>query len=155
MPEPTSLISAATKAAEAASKVRPWVTARRNDRLANDEYEDLITWARDDLRNEADALEGVRNDLAARGMLRTGELGYQLNRVRDEFARRWRDRKRQTDRKLRDVRDAEGVAVRLWRWLRRKPWPENPWDEELGQISALWEDEEQRRAAVQREVDAF
>jgi hypothetical protein len=149
------VISAAAKAAEAASKIRPWVAVRRNDLLASDEYEDLITWARDELRREAHTLEWVRNDLAARGILRSGEFGYQLNRVRDEFAHRWRDRKRHADRQLRDLRTAEGITARLWRRFRGSPWLENPWAQELEQISVLWENEEQRRAAVQREVDSF
>ena len=154
MPEPTSLITGAARVAVAATKIRPWATVRRQDRLIQEEYEDLITWARDDLQREAEAVEAVRADLAGRGMLRSGEYGHQQTRVRDEFARRWRDRKRQSERKLAAIEEAEGSTVKLWRKLAGKPQPVNPDEAELRRITAAWEDDDLRREAVEREVAA-
>jgi len=145
--------SAIVSAAKAASKIRPWITVKRHDRLVSQEHEDLITWARDDLREEAEALQRLRNELAARGMLQSGELGSGLQRTRDTFARRWRDRKRASDRRLAELREAEGATVRMWRKLRRRPWPTDPNAEELAAITVAWEDEERRRQAVLNEVE--
>jgi hypothetical protein len=55
--------AAVAKAVESISRVRPWRAIRRHDRLAGEEYEDLITWAKDDLQKEGRALDGVKNEL--------------------------------------------------------------------------------------------
>ena len=123
------------------------------NRLVREEYEDLITWARDDVQEEAVALERVSNELAARGILRSGEYGFQLRRVRDEFARRWRDRCRGSVRNIAELRESEGPAARAWRRLRTELWPLNPYDEELHRLTAAWEDDELRAEAVRREVE--
>ena len=78
--------------------------------------------------------------------------GAELLRVRNEFATRWRDRKRASDRKLAEIREAEGVTVRMWRNVTNKPWPENPDAEDLALITLVWEDEEVRREAVARQI---
>lgn len=127
---------------------------KRHNRLAQEEYEDLTTWARDDLQQEAAALDVVRADLAARGMLRSGEYGFQLRRVRDGFAQRWRDRKKAGERRLAEMREGEGPPVQLWRKIWRKPWPTNPNADEVRAISAAWEDEQVRLDAVAGEVQA-
>ncbi len=71
MPEPTSgMVAAAARAAMSVTRFRPWATARRHDRLVRNEYEDLNTWAADDLQREAQDLDGLRAQLAARGRCR-------------------------------------------------------------------------------------
>jgi hypothetical protein len=155
MPDPGSVLTTTAKAAAAASRIRPWATVKRHDRLVLEEYEDLITWARDDLQKEAEALNAVKEDLNSRNLLYSGEYGSQLRRVRDEFARRWRDRKRAADRKLAELQEAEGVTVRAWRRLRGKPWPTNPDEGQLRAITAAWEDEERRAEAVRSEVEGL
>ena len=152
MPDPISTASSAAKAVLAVSRLQPWRMVRRHDRLVLEEYEDLITWARDDLQQEAQQLTQVRERLAARGMLHSGGFGLELGQVRDEFSRRWRDRKRAADRKFAELREAEGAAVSLWRKVARKPWSTDPNAEELSMLSAAWEDETVRRQAVEREV---
>ena len=107
MPEPSTVVSAA-KAAAAATRFQPWATVKRHDRLIRQECEDLITWARDDTQKEATALDDVKEDMNQRNLLYSGAYGKELRRVRDEFARRWRDRKRATDRKLAEIEEAEG-----------------------------------------------
>lgn len=52
------------KVASAAAKFRPWAAVRRHDRLVREEFEDLITWARDDLQKETKALEQVAETAA-------------------------------------------------------------------------------------------
>jgi hypothetical protein len=44
---------AAVSAVKAASKIQPWVTVRRHNRLIREEYEDLNLFARDNLQSEA------------------------------------------------------------------------------------------------------
>ena len=152
MPDiPTSaLVSAAT----AASKVKPWATVRRHNRLALQEYEDLNTWALDDLQNEARNLEAVKSDMIERGMLHSGAYGAGLRRVRDEYARRWRDRRRASDRRLEELREAEGATVKSWRWIRKDPFPTNSQGSQLATITRAWESEEVRLEAVANEVQA-
>jgi hypothetical protein len=150
MPDiPTAAIASAAKAA---SHFKPWATVRRHDRLIRQEHEDLLTFARDQLQVEAQALEEARKDLAARGALQSGEFGAALTRVRDESAKRWRDFKRTSDRKIEEMKENEGVTVRVWRVIRRKPWPVNPNASELRELARPWEDEAVRREAVEREV---
>lgn len=88
-------------------------------------------------------------------LLYGGHYRRELMKVRDGFAHRWRDRKRAADRKLAPLREEEGLTVRLWRKVARKPWPANPDAEELRSITAVWEDEELRRAAVDKTITAL
>jgi hypothetical protein len=127
---------------------------RRHNRLVREEYEDLRTWVHDDRQKEADALEEVRRELAARGMLQSGELAHRLLEVRNEFARRWRDRKRAFDRRIAELREGEGLTVKIWRKLSRSPWPEDPESAELHQLTQAWEDENIRNGAVYHEVES-
>jgi hypothetical protein len=153
--DPSTVAGTAAKAVSAVARFRPWATVKRHDRLAHEQYEDLITWARDDVQKEAQALDEAKERLNARNLLYSGQLGRELSRVRDEFSIRWRDRKREADRLLRAMREEEGASVRAWRRMRRRPWPINPWRGELSALTAGWEDEEVRRAAVQREVELY
>lgn len=143
---------AAVSAVKAASKIKPWETVRRHNRLVRQEFEDLTLFADDNLQSEARALEGVKNDLAARGMLRSGALGARLLEVRNTHARQWTDRKRRAERTFEELREHEGVTVRAWRRIRKSPWPENPDAERLRVITRAWEDEALRREAVEQEV---
>jgi hypothetical protein len=113
---------------------------KRHNREALRIHEDLTTWARDDLQKEAHALSGSENELAARGMLESGQRGANERRIRDEFAVRWRDRKRQATRDLEDLQDAEGALHRVYRQLRANPWPKNPHQEEVDRITRGWND---------------
>ena len=139
-------------AAKAVSRFKPWAIAKRHDRLVRQEYEDLLTFARDGLDDEARALDEVRSALAARGMLYSGQLGADLRRVRDDFARRWRDFKRASDRRVAEMREVEGLAVKAWRATFRRPWPADPNAAESWGLVQAWEDEAMRQKAVEREV---
>jgi hypothetical protein len=141
---------AAVSAVKAASKIKPWQTVRRHNRFVREEYEDLNLFANDNLQSEARALDGVKSDLAARGMLNSGAYGATLREVRDRHARQWTDRKREAERKFEELRENEGVTVRAWRKIKKSPWPENPEDENLRVITQAWEDETLRRVAVER-----
>jgi hypothetical protein len=145
-------LRAVVAALAALGAFRPWLNVRRHDRVALQEYDDLVTWARDDLQEEARQLERKRAEVAARGMLPSSEFAYQLRRVRDEFARRWRDRSRQAERQLAELRDAEGWAEGAWRWLMRRPWPPDPHADEVASLSRAWRDEDVRGQAVLDEV---
>jgi hypothetical protein len=143
---------AAVSAVKAASKIRPWETVRRHNRLVRHEYEDLNLFANDNLQSEARELDDVRNDLAARGMVNSGAYGAALREVRDRHARQWTDRKREAERKFEELHEHEGVTVRAWRKIRKSPWPEDPAAENLRVITRAWEDETLRRAAVEGAV---
>src|SRR5438105_1602853 len=150
MPDiPTGAIASA---ARAVSRFKPWATVRKHNRLIRQEYEDLLTFARDELQSEARALDEVQNRLPARGMLRSGEFGVALTRTRDESARRWRDFKRTSDRKIEEMKEIESITVRAWRVIKRRPWPVNPNAGELRDLTRLWEDKAARREAVEREI---
>jgi thioesterase domain-containing protein len=112
---------------------------KRDNRKVLRIYQDLTTWARDDLRKEAQALTEMENDLAARRMLKSGSRGFHEERIRDEVAERWRNRKRQATREIEDIQDAETALHRRYRRLRSKPWPENPDQGELEKITGEWE----------------
>lgn len=144
--------SAAVSAVKAASKIKPWETVRRHNRLVRQEHEDLNLFANDNLQSEARALEGVKNELAARGMLNSGAYGTGLREIRDRHARQWTDRKREAERKFEELREHEGVTVRAWRKIKKSPWPEDPEAENLRVITRAWEDETLRGAAVERAV---
>jgi hypothetical protein len=60
------------------------------------------------MQKEARVLDEAKDKLAARGMLQSGEHGFELNRMRDEFAVRWRDQKRKVERALKAMRDENG-----------------------------------------------
>jgi hypothetical protein len=132
--------------------VKPWATVKRHDRLVRHEYEDLLTFAKDERQVEARGLEAVKSDLAARGMLHSGAYGAGLLGVRNESAKKWRDYKRTSDRKIEEMREAEGITARAWRAARGKPWPQNPDAAELNGLTSGWEDEATRREAVERDV---
>src|SRR5262249_41123677 len=110
------------------------------------------TFAHDELRVEANALERVRSDLASRGMLQSGEFGTALARARDDSARRWRDFKRARDREIEEIQEAEGATGRIWRAIAKKPWPVNPGANELRQLTLAWDDADVRRDAVEQEL---
>src|SRR5690349_3798910 len=118
--------SAVVSAATAISRFKPWAISKRHDRLVRHEYEDLLTFARDGLHEEAGCLAEIRGALAARGMRQSGELGADLRRVRDDFARIWRDYKRASDRRVEEMQEAEGFGVKVWRAMTRRPWPVDP-----------------------------
>jgi hypothetical protein len=56
----------------------------------------------------------VKEELNSRNLLYSGQHGAQLRRTRDEFARRWRDRKRASDRRLAELQEAEGISVKAF-----------------------------------------
>jgi hypothetical protein len=143
VPEPIS--TGADKAADslfrsvrAIFRVRSQV--RRNNRSALRIHEDLTSWARDDLKKEERALDASVKDLARRRLLNTGEVGAEENRIRGDYAVHWRDRKRQADRDLEDLKDSETALHRTYRRLRKNPWPENPDREEVENITRSWEE---------------
>ncbi len=123
---------AVVSAAQAVSRFKPWAAIKRHDRLVRQEYEDLLTFARDGLQEEARALDAARNELAASGMLRSGAFRARLMRVREDWAKKWRDFKRTSDRRIEEMQEAEGLTVRAWRKLSRRPWPVNAGAVELG-----------------------
>jgi hypothetical protein len=144
--------SAAVSAVKAASKIRPWATVKRHDRLLRHEYEDLMIFAKDELQVEARATADLKNDLASRGILDSGAYSGGLIRAHNESAKKWRDYKRTSDRRIEEMREAEGVAVRAWRAASRKPWPVNPDAAKLLELTRAWEDEATGREVVEREV---
>jgi len=112
----------------------------RNNARVLDEYEDLARWARDELQAEAEQLETTRELLAARGMLDSGQTGFEDRRIRDEFARRWRDRHSLSKRTIRDTKLSEGAVEWLWRKARARPWPEDPEAEATERVTRGWEE---------------
>lgn len=54
--------------------------------------------------------------------------------IRNAYARRWRKRKLEADRDLEDLKD-ENVLHRAWRKASRRPWPEDPYESEVAQLS--------------------
>jgi hypothetical protein len=97
----------------------------------------------------------VKEEMSERNLLYSGLYGQRLREVRDEYARRWRDRKRAGDRRIAELQEAEGGSVKLWRKVKGLPWPDSPDVEELRVITAAWEDEDLRREAVEREITSI
>jgi hypothetical protein len=85
-------------------------------------------------------------------MRQSGQLGADLRRVRDDFARRWRDFRRASDRRVAEIREVEGLGVKAWRATIRRSWPVDPNAAELQALVRAWEDEAVRQEAVRREV---
>jgi hypothetical protein len=95
----------------------------RHNRRALREHEDMYRWMKDEGESLAIELNQADAELAARGMLQSGERGHRENRIRTESARRYRDRRSAYDRKLEDLCDAETVVHRAYRRLLRRRWP--------------------------------
>jgi hypothetical protein len=112
---------------------------RVHDTRARRIYEDLTTWARDEVAKQREEQRRVDEQLAARGIFRSGSRDAQHRRIHEEFARRWRDRKRQAERDLEDLRLAETWLHALYRRVRKRPWPQNPHQAEVDNISRAWE----------------
>jgi hypothetical protein len=139
MPGPGAVEAIERALAVLASLVTAPGDVRRHNQLVLREYEDLVRWARDDQRNEAEEIRRVEDELTARGMLPSGERGHRERQVRRDYAQRWRDRKSKSDRAVEDLRDLETPIDRAWRRVARKPWPTNPYADETNRLSAPWE----------------
>lgn len=147
----TDPVTTAGAAARIAIRFKPWKVVGKHDRLARAEYEDLTSWAEDDRRKEADLLKSTAERLAGKAMLSSGQYGLELEQVRDEYARRWRDRKRTSDRLIEELRAEEGLAEKAWRW--RRPFPINPDAELVAELSAAWESEQLRSELIAEAVE--
>lgn len=139
MPELGTVSGGIRAAAGLLPALRLGHVTKRNNRLVLREYEDLIRWVRDDSEAEARALAAVEREMHQRGIRGSGIHGQEEGRVRDEFARRWRDRKSAAERRLEDIRDSENVLHAAWRRVVRRPWPTNPDEEELRVRTNGWE----------------
>jgi hypothetical protein len=111
-------------------------TARNND-LVLQEYEDLHRWAKDDRHKEDQAVE---DQMHARR-----DWGSPLNkdvvkRMRREFATRWRDRKSESQRRIKRLRYSENFIHRLYRSAAGVDWPENPYEADIARLAQPWED---------------
>lgn len=112
-------------------------TTRNND-LALREYEDLVRWVRDNHKAEAEALAASTTELAARGILDSGERGVQERMIREKLAHQWRDRGSASERRIRDIAFSENMFHWLWRQLARKPWPTDPHRDEIDRLTRGW-----------------
>lgn len=111
----------------------------QHDKQVQRIYEDLTDWARDEARKEPKALRALREDLSKRNLGYSGHGDEKEKELLDGYAESWRNRKREAERKLEDIRDSESALHRAWRKARRRPWPTNPHAAEVAQLSKGWE----------------
>jgi hypothetical protein len=111
------------------------VTSRHN-REVERIYEDTTSWARNELRKQAHEIRGVYLT-RGRPTLVAGQTA-QVARIQSDFAKRWRNRERQANRDIEDLQDSENPLHRLYRRLRRRPWPDNPDQAEIDRLTADW-----------------
>jgi hypothetical protein len=142
MAEPFTSISALIRVVAEVVRALPSVftlgsVVSRHNREVERIYEDTTSWAHDELRKEAQAIQGVYMTEEGRPTLMVSQTG-QVTRIRGDFAERWRNRERQTKRDIEDLRDRENPLHRLYRKLRHRPWPHNPDQEEVDRITAEW-----------------
>jgi hypothetical protein len=140
VPDPASLGEGARRTAGLFSSL---FTLRRDTTRDNDlvlrEFEDMARWARDDSKREGEALDAVKRDMAGRGLLDSGIRRQEEGRVRAEFGTRWRNRKSEGERRIRDIRYSENLFHAAYRVVARKPWPHDPYAEEVSLLTGGWE----------------
>jgi len=112
---------------------------RQHDKQAHRIYEDLADWARDEARRERKALNALLEELNKENLFYSSTRDEKEKELLDGFAERWRNRKREAERKLEDIEDSENVLHRAWRKLRNRPWPTNPHAAEVAGLTKDWE----------------
>ncbi len=116
-----------------------WTARRdiaRNNDLALQEYEDLYRWAKDDGHKEDQAVDDQMKAPRDWGDPPNEQV---VERMRREFAIRWRNRKSQSERTISALRYSENFIHWIYRAVQR-PWPENPHADEIRVLTRRWED---------------
>jgi hypothetical protein len=112
---------------------------RNHDKRASRIHEDLTDWARDEARKEPKALKALLEELNKDNLFYSGHRDEKEKELLDGYAERWRNRKREAERKLEDLKDSENILHQALRKLRDKPWPKNPDEAELARVTKHWE----------------
>jgi hypothetical protein len=112
---------------------------KRNNDLVLRQYEDLVRWARDDAKREAEELEALIEDLNKQNLFYSGHRVKRERELHEKYAQRWRDRKSEVKRAIRDVKYSENVLHWIWRRISFARWPTNPFEEEIDTLSEPWE----------------
>jgi RNA polymerase sigma factor (sigma-70 family) len=158
MAEPVS--GAAISAVKWLTSLRLGYWTKRHNRLVEREYEDRSRWAQDDALAMQSALDALAEEMNANNLFYSGAHTSRQGQIRERFAVRWRDRKSRGDRLIEDLRDAENFLHRGWRWLARRPWPENLHEKDTERLTASWETIVQERTkhlleGVERDLAAL
>lgn len=93
----------------------------RHDRLASALAEDLDRWVWDTHHTLRQELNGITNDMAARGLLQSGAHGGARAEAKTRALRRYRDRLSETERAFAELLAQESRRHDLWRRLRQRP----------------------------------
>jgi hypothetical protein len=110
----------------------------RNDTLARRAFEDVTDWVRDEHQRLRRDLSTIDERTSRENTFWGGHRIKRRNERKEESLYAWRDRDRAHRRRLEDLRATEIVVHRLWRWIRRRPWPTNGEQREINSIVAIW-----------------
>jgi hypothetical protein len=113
--------------------------ARRNNDLVLRQFEDLVRWARDESRDEANALRGLVEELNKDNLFYGSHRVQQEAELHARYAQRWRDRRSEVERRIRDVKYTENIVHWVWRKASFTHWPTNPWRDEIATLATAWE----------------
>jgi hypothetical protein len=135
---PGPIVTPASSPLKWLARLRVGATTKRHNRLALRAYEDLAHWASEERKKETQAVAAA--DAASRewglsGLAREGEA-----EIRAAFRENWRNQKSQTARYVQDLQDKEAILHAAWRYIRRRPWPENPHRDEIERLARGWEE---------------
>ncbi len=99
----------------------------------------MTDWARDEARKAGLEQKALIEELNKDNLFYSGHRVQRENELLDGYAESWRNRRREAERKLEDIKDSENVLHRGWRKLRGKPWPTNPHEAEVARLTNDWE----------------
>jgi hypothetical protein len=85
-----------------------------------DRDDDLGQWVSDDYLRLRREIASIKNELAARGMLDSGEYPYLIGRAKEQALQSYRDQERMALREAAYIYDSEGWLHSMWRFLSRK-----------------------------------
>jgi hypothetical protein len=91
-----------------------------HDRAVIERDEDLAQWVSDDHLRLTREIRQIKNELAARGMLSSGEYGYLIGLAKEGALQAYRDQERQATRDVARIYETEGWLHSLWRVASRK-----------------------------------
>jgi hypothetical protein len=123
-------------------------TVRAHDELVRNRDEDLLTWVQDDDRR----LEGEIEEKVARVAAAGAGLGGAPIQVREKLTAQaehsYRDQRRAAQRAVREARQREGVAHRLYRRLSGNPFPSLTAPDQVADITDRWRRREPPQAGL-------
>lgn len=111
---------------------------RQHDRRVAELDEDLETWVVDDDSELRADLLRIDNEHSARGTLNSGLRVADRNAARGRALLRYRNEERRVRREANELRNAEGVLHRAWRWICHNPLPDIRAPERVEPVLDRW-----------------